>query len=88
MARGAAVISVGARGAPVIRVGAVLELVEFDGRRFGERLAMEATPLERWWVVVRGFMLPAGAGEGESVAVEGMVVGEAKNEVGDGQEMS
>ena len=56
MARGAAVIRVGARGAPFIRVGAVLELVEFDGRRLGERLAMEATPLERWWVVERNLV--------------------------------
>ena len=37
------VLRVGARGAPVIRVR--------WGRRVGERLVREATPLERWWIV-------------------------------------
>ena len=53
MARGAAVIRFGARGAPVIRVGTVLDLGVSGGRGLGERLVMEATPLQRWWMVER-----------------------------------
>ena len=47
-ARGALVLRLGARGAPVIRVG--------WGRRVGERLVREATPLERWWIVERNLV--------------------------------
>ena len=88
MARGAAVIRFGARGAPVIRVGAVLDLGVSGGRGLEERLVMEATPLQRWWMVGWRVLLPAGAGEGEPVAVVGKVVGEAETQDGDGKEMA
>ena len=42
-----------ARGAAVIRVGAVLDLGVSGGRGLEERLVMEATPLQRWWMVER-----------------------------------
>ena len=52
-ARGALVMRVRARGAWVIRVGAVLDLGVSGGRGLEERLVMEATPLQRWWMVER-----------------------------------
>ena len=53
MSRGAGDIRVGARGAPFIRVGAVLDLGVSGGRGVGKRLVMEATPLVRWGMMER-----------------------------------